>query len=402
VEPWGWTWIDEAPWGFAPFHYGRWAMYRGSWVWVPGTRVARPVYAPALVVFVGGRNGGTMVAVGGGMQGVAWFPLGPHEVYRPSYRYSDRYIRQVNVTHVSVTNINVTNVRYVNQNQGAVTVVSRDVFVGARPVRNAHMTVGVDVIAQGRVFGSTAGLAPERSSVMVHSQVTNVRPPARFEGRTVVVRQAPPPPPVSFGARREALQRDPGRPLDRGTAEALRRNEQQSSPVYRQAPGRPITPAATTPRTEAPRVDQPRQVYVPDQARPVGQPRQVEQPRVEQPRPVPIRRDQPTQGEQPRRSEQPVRVEQVRPVEQPRQVEQPRVEQPQSVPIRREQPRVEQPRPVERPRPAEAPRVEQARPPREQQAQPRTEQPRPQQRQAERTERKPESKAEPKKDEKKQ
>ncbi|MCX8115065.1 MAG: hypothetical protein N3D71_08345, partial [Burkholderiaceae bacterium] len=23
IAPWGWTWIDEAPWGFAPFHYGR-------------------------------------------------------------------------------------------------------------------------------------------------------------------------------------------------------------------------------------------------------------------------------------------------------------------------------------------------------------------------------------------
>ena len=25
VDPWGWTWVDDAPWGFAPFHYGRWA-----------------------------------------------------------------------------------------------------------------------------------------------------------------------------------------------------------------------------------------------------------------------------------------------------------------------------------------------------------------------------------------
>src|SRR5262249_51787258 len=24
VPPWGWTWVDDAPWGFAPFHYGRW------------------------------------------------------------------------------------------------------------------------------------------------------------------------------------------------------------------------------------------------------------------------------------------------------------------------------------------------------------------------------------------
>jgi hypothetical protein len=24
IAPWGWTWIDDAPWGYAPFHYGRW------------------------------------------------------------------------------------------------------------------------------------------------------------------------------------------------------------------------------------------------------------------------------------------------------------------------------------------------------------------------------------------
>jgi hypothetical protein len=23
IAPWGWTWVDEEPWGFAPFHYGR-------------------------------------------------------------------------------------------------------------------------------------------------------------------------------------------------------------------------------------------------------------------------------------------------------------------------------------------------------------------------------------------
>jgi hypothetical protein len=49
VEPWGWTWIDDAPWGFAPFHYGRWAHVDNRyWAWVPGPRNAAPVYAPAL------------------------------------------------------------------------------------------------------------------------------------------------------------------------------------------------------------------------------------------------------------------------------------------------------------------------------------------------------------------
>jgi hypothetical protein len=54
VAPWGWTWVDDAPWGFAPFHYGRWCRVRETWAWIPGPVVVRPVYAPALVAFVGG------------------------------------------------------------------------------------------------------------------------------------------------------------------------------------------------------------------------------------------------------------------------------------------------------------------------------------------------------------
>ena len=29
VDPWGWTWVDDAPWGFAVSHYGRWANLAG-------------------------------------------------------------------------------------------------------------------------------------------------------------------------------------------------------------------------------------------------------------------------------------------------------------------------------------------------------------------------------------
>ena len=36
VAPWGWTWVEAEPWGFAPFHYGRWANFGGRWGWVPG------------------------------------------------------------------------------------------------------------------------------------------------------------------------------------------------------------------------------------------------------------------------------------------------------------------------------------------------------------------------------
>lgn len=295
VEPWGWTWVDDAPWGFAPFHYGRWANVSGAWFWVPGAMVARPVYAPALVAFVGGPRAGMAIAIGGG-SGVAWFPLGPHEVYRPAYRSSEFYVRQVNVTHVNVTNINVTNVRYVNQNTGSVTMVSREVFVGARPVRMAHVAVGADVIAQGRVFGSTANIAPEHSSVMGRPQGTVAGPPSRFEGHAVVVRNAPPPPPVSFAARRDALQANPGRTLDPGAAEALRRTERPRAPLFRQAPRQapPSTPAATRPT--APLYQPP---VLRDAPRDAVPPRR--DPRVEQQAtPRPLDRPQPRSVEQPR------------------------------------------------------------------------------------------------------
>ncbi len=53
IAPWGWTWVDNAPWGFAPFHYGRWAQIDSRWGWVPGPMGQRPSYAPALVQFEG-------------------------------------------------------------------------------------------------------------------------------------------------------------------------------------------------------------------------------------------------------------------------------------------------------------------------------------------------------------
>ena len=99
VAPWGWTWVGREPWGFAPFHYGRWAWVRGAWAWVPGTRIARPVYAPALVAWVDTPGGGVAVGVGAHPP-VGWFPLAPREVYVPFYRASPAHVRFVNAPHV--------------------------------------------------------------------------------------------------------------------------------------------------------------------------------------------------------------------------------------------------------------------------------------------------------------
>jgi len=93
IGPWGWTWVDDEPWGFAPFPYGRWALITGTWCWVPGPIVARPVFAPALVRWVGGTPwwGHPPDRVQ-----IAWAPLGPREFFHPLYHVSTPYYRAVN------------------------------------------------------------------------------------------------------------------------------------------------------------------------------------------------------------------------------------------------------------------------------------------------------------------
>lgn len=73
VSPWGWTWIDAAPWGFAPFHYGSWLRFDGRWAWSPGRpdtrwhghRDPRVHFSPALKGWVGGPGVGITVQIGG-------------------------------------------------------------------------------------------------------------------------------------------------------------------------------------------------------------------------------------------------------------------------------------------------------------------------------------------------
>ena len=86
-SPWGWTWIDDQPWGFAPFHYGRWLSVKGRWGWMPGNWGAtRPVYAPAVV----GWFGGPALTVDG-VPAVGWVALAPDEPVFPAYAVSARY-----------------------------------------------------------------------------------------------------------------------------------------------------------------------------------------------------------------------------------------------------------------------------------------------------------------------
>ena len=215
IGPWGWTWVGDEPWGFAPYHYGRWAQVRGgSWGWVPGPMVVRPVYAPALVGFVGGAGFGVGVGFGNGFSGVAWFPLGPRDVFIPGYRTSPRYVQNINVTNTRVVNVTQVTTAYnnyvVNRNVGAsrvdytyahnavaVTAVSRETFVGAKPVATGFVRVTPEQLQNAHVIPQTP-LAPTRSSyVAAAAKPARGTPPVAFSERPVVARLNPPMPATS-------------------------------------------------------------------------------------------------------------------------------------------------------------------------------------------------------------
>jgi hypothetical protein len=196
VAPWGWTWVDDAPWGFAPFHYGRWVHVRNNWCWTPGQRVARPVYAPALVAWVGGPRANIAITVGGG-PAVGWFPLAPREVYVPSYRVSPRYAQNINISYVGNADV-ITRVfenpqaprDFGNRRwPGAVTVVPAGVLTSRQPVapawaRMRQNPAGRELANQPPGRG-VALIAPPVAAPppMRHVDPRDVRPPPGFAER---------------------------------------------------------------------------------------------------------------------------------------------------------------------------------------------------------------------------
>jgi hypothetical protein len=174
VAPWGWTWIDAAPWGFAPFHYGRWVLIGHRWAWMPGAYVRRPSYAPALVGFIGGSSGGNVaISISIGTQpAVGWYPLPPWERYRPAYAHHDVQLRNVNNFSISKPPSSAWRTveqRRVsaNQAQGA-TVVPREAFVDSRPVRRATLSVAAPVLAAPQAVSAPIA-APTRPAMATPS-----------------------------------------------------------------------------------------------------------------------------------------------------------------------------------------------------------------------------------------
>lgn len=242
VEPWGWSWIDDAPWGYAPFHYGRWAQFGPRWGWIPGPLGRRPYYAPALVAFIGGP--GWRVGVSSGTQ--AWFPLGPHEAYFPSYHHGDDYLRRVNSANVrNVGDItvfvdarNAGRMNYANRATG-MTAVPTDAFRNGRPVGRAVVKLSPDAVGRGAIIAHPE-TAPDQRAVFGGRPAA--RPPT-----------AQRPPMITMATPRTAPERAPFAP---------NRPARTPAPILRQTPppSEPAPPVQATPRTPTDARRQPRDV----------------------------------------------------------------------------------------------------------------------------------------------
>ncbi len=208
-----WTWVDNAPWGWAPYHYGRWAFVHGVWGWAPGPLVVRPVYAPALVVFLGGPVAPSRplywVALGWGEPVIPWWGR-PGFVGAPWWGGwgGPRVVNNVVVNRnmvVSVQSITVyRNVAVTN----AVVGVPSERF-GRSPVTSARI---------GRL--DVQGLAPVRGPLAVQPVAaslvpgagTALRPAETARSRGVVATRAPQNVPTPFGAESPAAPPQTGQP----------------------------------------------------------------------------------------------------------------------------------------------------------------------------------------------
>ena len=307
IAPWGWTWVDNAPWGFAPFHYGRWVFGPHGWCWVPGPRYSHPIYAPALVVFASGGHDGPRL----GHPNVTWFPLGPNEPYMPGYRTSTTY--QVNLNHnIGLRTIPLTG--YVNQQKGnAITSVTAETFMGGRVSPRDHVTLSADKLA-GASAASTVQIAPGAHSVFGASPAA--RNPVAVPRAVVSLHPQVTPPALQDSLAKHYVQSGgavagvrPWQPV------ATQAPVRQLPPVNRAVPVQAHTtpsyaPAQTTERTVNTGSYVQRPVVVPRQNEPVVSapvqqpvviPRPVEQPRqiVEPRQPVQVLPQQQAQRQEP-------------------------------------------------------------------------------------------------------
>ena len=257
VGTYGWTWVDYAPWGYAPSHYGRWVHHGGRWGWCPGAYIARPYWAPAMVGWVGGAGWATL-GIGGPVY--AWAPLAWGEPLRPwwgncSYRCWTQYNRPYAV-RTDERNYRAPPAQYVNASRpGGVTAVGSAAFTGQKPVRANLVNVPPSQAAALPVAMSAPSARPSGAQKpLVKPGTANTPAPASTyyssARRDAIGRPAFPGATTSTsiqGGTKPGIGATPSTPMPRNAAPA--REYPVTPPASYTQPSSKPSPAASAPST---------------------------------------------------------------------------------------------------------------------------------------------------------
>jgi hypothetical protein len=152
------------------------------WGWVPGAQSADPVYAPALVAFLGTAGVGLSYPDATG-PAVAWFPLAPGDVYWPGYTKDLDLIRRINQGALAefpaigpgidgAPPAEIVNGDYPNRRFAS--VVPRSVFVGGRPVGPALLRLPEQRLANAPLLPGSPQIAPAAQHATVAASASGV------------------------------------------------------------------------------------------------------------------------------------------------------------------------------------------------------------------------------------
>ena len=217
--PYGLTWVSTEPWGYAPYHYGRWTYMSNDWFWVPESTYVYPTYSPALTAFIPMGN-----------SSFAWIALGPGDPYVP--RYYDPYWQPVYLTsqpafgqlaNIYVPNaVTVVPVQYFGQviDPRVITRVDPQTVVQYRPVLDP---LTVDPLRQA-AFATRQGERRVDIPQSVAQRITNT---------TVIASAAPAAPPFKRDlASALHVQQAPGRARN----QKLQMNDQRAATAQQAQP----------------------------------------------------------------------------------------------------------------------------------------------------------------------
>ncbi len=173
----GWTWVNDEPWGWSTYHYGRWIFLNGHWFWTPYSYSSYygggySWWRPAIVYmgYIGGR--------------ICWYPLAYNYRY---YNYNWRYRNYWPNHRRGRRDRTNTNTQPTSQTPNAANIARGDKLRTPplqRIPRSAVISAGRDVFGKNRGGYETA--PPDVSREILKKNPAQVETPPILPTRTEI------------------------------------------------------------------------------------------------------------------------------------------------------------------------------------------------------------------------